>query len=585
MKIRIEDLENDLEIVLTKYNDLISKYNALINKKNTDENKALINRLANRNNFLLNNIQKRINNRITDAIINHSQEKNFNKITYNNNYIKQKKLKNKQIKNISLIGNNKNINSFDNDYINNLKKENDILKKMLITYKETINLSKGKNRFNNNRSQRLTSPLTNSIIKNNSRGHQKAGSKNKISGKTPTLFIMDKINNSLVPIKNLTGNSITQVSNNKLKSDIPKNNKAFNTINANIVNHNIIKKYNTYVSSILGQDPRNNITKKIMTNKLNKKKDFLIKEKIININNSCNLSKEKSLNKYTPKKITGPKSNQSFFANTNYNLKNEIKNHNKLNSFKKLELDNENNYINLNINDSKNNTISRYFYNDNCNNNENNINLINRINTETNNTFNSTFNNATNNNMIIHRNTEHKLGNKFRLMKEFKTEEENILFNGNNENYYSNNINKIKINRKKIFYKKSQNSLRDVININQALNETSDKENLFKTKINNQIMNAKAFNNKLKKSLILENRNINNKNSMIFNNNKKLNNKLSLNKNNQILEKASRIINLRNDKLKMQSKTINNISNFNNCNYIYLFNNGEKYIKINKQYI
>ena len=589
MKIKIEDLENDLEMVINKYNELIAKYNALINKKNIDDNKTLINRLTNRNNnILLNSIKKRLNNKIANAIINHSHEKNFNKITYNNNYIKQKKLKNKQIKNISLIGNNKNINSFDNDYIINLRKENDILKKLLITYKETINLSKGKNHFNNNnRSQRFTNQLTNSINKNNSRDHQKTGSKNKISGKSPTLFIIDKINNSLVPIKSLAGNSITHVSKNKLKSDIPKNNKAFNTINANIIHQNIIKKHNTYVSSILDRDPRINMNKKIMTNKLSKNKDFLIKEKInSNINYSYNLSKEKSLIKYTPKNITGPKSNESFFAHTNYNIKNETKNHNKLNSFKKLELDNENNYINLNINDSKNNTISHYFYNDNCNNNENNINLINRINTETNNTFNSTINNIFNNNLIINRNTEHKLGNKFRLMKEFKTEEENINLNGNNENYYSNNINKIKINRKNIFYKKSQNSLRDAIIINQTLNQTNDKENIFKTKINNQIMNAKAFNNNIKNSLILDNKNINNKNSMILNSNsKKLSNKLPLNKNNKILEKTSRITNLRNDKLKMQSKTINNISNFNNCNYIYLLNNGEKYVKINKQYI
>ena len=34
-----------------------------------------------------------------------------------------------------------------------------------------------------------------------------------------------------------------------------------------------------------------------------------------------------------------------------------------------------------------------------------------------------------------------------------------------------------------------------------------------------------------------------------------------------------------NDKAKSQNNTINNISNFNNCNYIYLFNNGEKLTK------
>ena len=43
--------------------------------------------------------------------------------------------KEKKIKNISIIGNNKNINSFDNDYISHLKKENDILKNIIKTYK------------------------------------------------------------------------------------------------------------------------------------------------------------------------------------------------------------------------------------------------------------------------------------------------------------------------------------------------------------------------------------------------------------------------------------------------------------------
>ena len=35
---------------------------------------------------------------------------------------------------------------------------------------------------------------------------------------------------------------------------------------------------------------------------------------------------------------------------------------------------------------------------------------------------------------------------------------------------------------------------------------------------------------------------------------------------------------------KKLNKTINNINNFSNCNYIYLLNNGDKFIKIKKQF-
>ena len=57
---------------------------------------------------------------------------------------------------------------------------------------------------------------------------------------------------------------------------------------------------------------------------------------------------------------------------------------------------------------------------------------------------------------------------------------------------------------------------------------------------------------------------------------------LSLYQNQNEIEKMARMSTLRNNKLKNQNNTINNISNFNNCNYIYLFNNGERFV--NKQF-
>ena len=41
---------------------------------------------------------------------------------------------------------------------------------------------------------------------------------------------------------------------------------------------------------------------------------------------------------------------------------------------------------------------------------------------------------------------------------------------------------------------------------------------------------------------------------------------------------------INNEQLKSQNNTINNINNFNSCNYIYLLNNGDKFIKINRQF-
>lgn len=147
---------------------------------------------------------------------------------------------------------------------------------------------------------------------------------------------------------------------------------------------------------------------------------------------------------------------------------------------------------------------------------------------------------------------EHKLGNKFRLMKDYKSEEENKR---------ENTISSRKIDRNKILFKKSNISLQDSLILKKKINEICDK--------NNQSL--------IKKKLKLD---LKNKNLIINNINKNKNNKLLLNFDNErIIGKNIKLSTIMNDKAKSQNNTINNISNFNNCNYIYLFNNGEKLTK------
>jgi len=139
-------------------------------------------------------------------------------------------------------------------------------------------------------------------------------------------------------------------------------------------------------------------------------------------------------------------------------------------------------------------------------------------------------------------------------MKDYKAGEENMT-----ENTISSQ--KIKIDRNKISFKKSNISLQDSLILKKKINEICDK--------NNQSL--------IKKKLKID---IKNKNLIINNINKYKNNKLLLNFDNErIIGKNIKLSTLMNDKAKTQNNTINNISNFNNCNYIYLFNNGEKLTK------
>ena len=571
-----------------------------MNKKNTEENQKINNGVYNKN-IGLNNVKNKLTDRSITSKISNSNEKVNSKL----NIYRKNKNNNNKIKSILIQGNNKFItNNFDNDYINHLRKENERLKKIIITYeninpnnypKKSQNILKKRNYLINNKIKRISERANRSISKGNSKEHsyimnayksKNIPNKNNINNKSSILFLM-KQNKSINQKNNFTDFSVITDSSlilpkNKKILEIPKNNKIYNTINNNNIDYkNILKKNNTNISNMSGKDNKNNIANKRMINKLKVKcRDNFIE-------NKNNFSRDKATNKYTPKNII--ENNDSFFAQTNNNYC-KTKNSNKLRSFKLLDLDN--NFINININDIKNNTASNYFFNNKTKNDEKQNQNNNRIKTEINMNNNTKNNNNTNNNnnnsnLIIHRNSEHKIGNKFRLIKEFRTEK-TIYNNENkddiyfpNENDLSNNeLQKIKINRKNIFLKKSQNSLRDAMNKNQNNPNINIKENDINGNTFNKtlIKNKKSFN-------LNDNNNINNNSISTNHYTKKFNNdkKLSL-YHNKIIENATRLSTLRNNQIKSQSNTINNISNFNNCNYIYLFNNGEKFVKINKQF-
>jgi hypothetical protein len=542
-------MKNDLELIIKKYNELNEKYCNLINKKLLYEDKKTISVMSNKSNILLNNIRSRLSNRLKGVILNYPNLKNYN--TINNNSIshhKIKKFNNKETKSIQ-IKPNKNEKSNKNDLIHSLKKENEMLKRIVITYKRLNNkkslLTKEKIHYNI-REQRLPEDLKNSFNKNNSKEHSlkskmsSKDSKNKIINKSPILFVKEKVNNSLSQNKNsqiINDSSLLLAKNKKWL----KNKKVFNTINN--YSHNMIRKHNTYVNNILKLESKNNIIKKKFNNKFKtKRKELLLNDKYNSksISNSNNISKEKNINKFTPKKES--KNSESFFIHTNYNIKDILKKNNILNSTNKLDLGKK--FINLKPDNIKNNTIRNYFHKNKSNNIES-VNLFKRINTESNNDSHN------NTNIINKENKDHKLGNKYRLMKDYKTEEENMT-----EKTISSK--KIKIDRNKIFLKNSDNSFQDSLILKKKVNEISDKNN----------------HSIIKKKLKLE---IKNKNLIINNINKYKKNKLLLNFDNEkIIGKNFKLSTIMNNKVKTQNNTINNISNFNNCNYIYLFNNGEK---------
>ena len=266
---RIEDLENDLETVINKYNNLISLYNNLISIKNNEENTKINNGNYNKN-HIITNVKTKITDRsITSKInLNNSIEKEDSKLEI---YRKDNKNNNK-IKNIFIQESNKKINNFDNDYINHLKKENERLKKIIITYeninstmcpKKSANTLKGRNYLINNKIKRISEKAKRSISKANSKEHHSyvmnaykskiMPNKNNINNKSSLLFLMNKnksINhkNNIMDYSLIIDSSLILPKKKKIL-EIPKNNTAYNTINNNNIEYkNVLKKNNTNIN-------------------------------------------------------------------------------------------------------------------------------------------------------------------------------------------------------------------------------------------------------------------------------------------------------------------------------------------------
>ena len=182
------------------------------------------------------------------------------------------------------------------------------------------------------------------------------------------------------------------------------------------------------------------------------------------------------------------------------------------------------------------------------------------------------------NRLVILRNNDIKKINKLKIIKESNTEKndyyknENIL-NNERELFFKNN-NSIEINKTN---KNSFSNLKkNIINNNfEEINvKKKDKPQILKNINNNLIKkNILIDYNILCACLSLNNinKNIHNNCKFIFNPKKKI---ISINENSYIKKNP----------FKKLNKTINNINNFSNCNYIYLLNNSDKFIKIKKQF-
>ena len=241
MKLQLEDIENDLEIIINKYNKLIKENNYL---KNNIENEAKklyeLNKTNNNNNNdnnddtfnIKNNNNKLINPKLL-TINNYKEKINNNK---NNNI---------NFKSISFIEKRHKINILENECINNLKKENERLKKIIIKYecsnKNNMILNKYKNKINTNilkernRNTNLNLNRKNNILmerksrpisKQNSKDHSyiinyfkhknnphynQNNNNLNINNKSEILFLMNKANNTIIPKKKITADTIINI--------------------------------------------------------------------------------------------------------------------------------------------------------------------------------------------------------------------------------------------------------------------------------------------------------------------------------------------------------------------------------------
>ena len=568
-------MENDLETVINKYNILNNFLNNLKIEKNI-ENKNL-------NDYILNN-RKNIKPKAKTKLpsVNNSKEKNFNKKN-------QKTKNNKHVKNILITENTKNLNCFDNEYINNLKKENEKkLKKIIIKWDKknmnSINFNKNKkskerNNIFNNRFNKRSESKKRPISRTNSKDHSYIGNyyhnkfkniRNNINNRSEFRLIMNKTNYSMLSKQRFKEFLISDES---IKKNKNKNNQMFNTIssikkNEHFNNNSEIKKFNTFFNKTTNNGIKSSISNQRLVNKLKVTCKTNFNEKLNSIKKRGEMtekgseSKDKKRNKYTPKHMEN--SNRSFFSHSNNK---NIKIKNKLKYLKVSENDSVNNDFNNKIS-----ATSDFFFKH-RNNNNYIIKKKDRLTTE--------INRNNKSRLIILRNTDRKKNSTFNLNKEFNTEKKNFeeiehnnnFLGLNNENELSNkNSNKIQINKKNHELKLNKDNI-----INEEL--TVKKKTLVQKlkKINNNDANNNnsiSGKNNLYNCLSLNNIN-----------KKKTNkdNKQSLNHKKKITPFIENSY-IKTNQLKNQNKTINNINNFNNCNYIYLLNNGDKFIKINRQF-
>ena len=579
-----------MESAISDYNNLINHYNNLKNEKNNENIKI-----------------KDSNNNIKDFNKNFNKSKAKTRIPSkekNNDKKIGKFVINKKIKNILITENNKNANCLDSNYINNLKKENERLKNLIINYDYTnrkiinfnqkkIKLLKERKNIVNKKSKKISEKKKRPISSNNSKDRSYLGKfynkkfkniQNNINNKSEIMLLMNKTNYSIVQKNKFKDLIINEKHLKKTNTNKNIDTQFFNTISSikndeNYFSNKSIIKHHTSINSIKKSDVKKNTTNQKTTKKL-KVKCKNNNDKINNIGKSgyfpetSNIIKYKKIYKNTPKLNNEINTNRSFFSSSNNNNYNKIKN--RLKHLKVFDLNNNS----FNINFERTNSSERDYYSK-YNKNGKNKNLIksqiNKLKTEIN------INNKSR--LVIQRNTDNKKINKLKIIKESNTEKNDYYKNENNNNL-------LILNNEKELLCKNNNSIE--IKKDNKTNKNSFSK-IKKNIINN---NLEEINNANKKKLKII-KNINNheikKNILIdynilcgclsLNNiNKNINNdsKLILNRKKKIITNENSYI--KTNPLKKLNKTINNINNFSNCNYIYLLNNGDKFIKTKRNF-
>ena len=120
LKLKIEELERDLETIYNKYNNQIKNYNKLLNRYEHEKNK---------NNSTLNNKKTQLSENLEVSFLNSSKE-NIN-----------------DQQNMLIKNNNENIQFFLRDFINNPRKKREQLKKLIITKGTNPNFYPKKNQI------------------------------------------------------------------------------------------------------------------------------------------------------------------------------------------------------------------------------------------------------------------------------------------------------------------------------------------------------------------------------------------------------------------------------------------------------